>query len=100
MIKKTEFIIFSENLLLFPPNHGFFARMNKKRRDALLQNILQFDRISCRNTSKKKKVQMTFRPSAQLFLVFVVSFVEECVFLFWVSRDNDGSVFEIERDSE
>lgn len=43
---------------------------------------------------------MTFRPSAQLFLVFVVSFVEECVFLFWVSRDNDGSVFEIERDSE
>lgn len=43
---------------------------------------------------------MTFRPSAQLFLVFVVSFVEECVFLLWVSRDNDGSVFEIERDSE
>lgn len=65
--QKNRIYNFFWKFAAFSAQSRLFRTDEQKRRDALLQNILQFDRISCRNTSKKKKVQMTFRPSAQLF---------------------------------
>jgi hypothetical protein len=53
--QKRKFYYFSCMFAAFSTQSWLFRADGQKKKDALLQNILLFDRIPCRKTSKKKE---------------------------------------------